>query len=233
MSIPATSPVAPCPPSTAAAVGTGTPGAASGWSRPMELGLAFLLGCVALGLGQQVWLRAGVSSQPAIMLTLPPIDVNAADEATLAQVPGLGAQRAKRIIEYRQRHGHFRALDELDQVEGLGQYTVEKIRPALRVGLNEQALGAVLPRATRPGETYDRTAPLDLNSAPVEQLQQLPGIGPVLAQRIVQDRETRGTFQKLEDLARIHGIKGKTIEKLRPFVVVRPLGRVVPPRDPT
>jgi competence ComEA-like helix-hairpin-helix protein len=66
------------------------------------------------------------------------------------------------------------------------------------------------------------TDPVDLNSATIEQLEQLPGIGPSTAKAIVQFREKSGPFERVEGLLAIHGISKKRLEKLRPYVVVRP-----------
>ena len=62
-----------------------------------------------------------------------------------------------------------------------------------------------------------QTCPLDLNTALQERLQQLPGIGPVSAAKIVAGRP----YQSVEDLLKIPGIGEKTLEKLRPCVTVR------------
>jgi competence protein ComEA len=63
--------------------------------------------------------------------------------------------------------------------------------------------------------------PLDLNSATAEQLQQLPGIGPVTAKDIVRFREKSGPFRRVEDLLAVRRISRRTLEKIRPYVVVR------------
>ncbi len=65
--------------------------------------------------------------------------------------------------------------------------------------------------------------PIDLNSATVEQLQELPGIGPGTAKAIVRFREKSGPFQRVEDLLAIRGITKKRLEKLRPYVTVGPV----------
>jgi competence ComEA-like helix-hairpin-helix protein len=62
--------------------------------------------------------------------------------------------------------------------------------------------------------------PLDLNQATVEQLQQLPNVGPSTARAIVRFREKSGPFRRVEDLLAIRGITKKRLEKIRPYVTV-------------
>lgn len=62
---------------------------------------------------------------------------------------------------------------------------------------------------------------IDVNRASVDQLQALPGVGPVLAARIVAYRESHGPFRSVEDLLGVSGIGPKSLEQLRPHVVVR------------
>jgi len=64
--------------------------------------------------------------------------------------------------------------------------------------------------------------PLDLNTATVEQLQQLPGIGPTTAEAIVRFRTKSGPFRRVEDLRAIHGISKKRLEAIRPYITVTP-----------
>ncbi len=66
--------------------------------------------------------------------------------------------------------------------------------------------------------------PLDLNSATLDELIDLPGIGPVLARRIIEYRERYGGFRTLEELLKIRGIGPKRLEQLKGRV------RLGPPR---
>ncbi len=65
---------------------------------------------------------------------------------------------------------------------------------------------------------------IELNSATWVEWSQLPGIGQVLAQRIVEYREQNGPFRDVEDLDRVKGIGPKKIDAVRPFVRVDPAG---------
>ena len=61
---------------------------------------------------------------------------------------------------------------------------------------------------------------LDLNRATKAELRLLPGLGDTLAQRIVDARMQHGVFQRVDDLGRVPGIGPKTLERLRPWIIV-------------
>ncbi len=64
-------------------------------------------------------------------------------------------------------------------------------------------------------------APLDLNAASAEDLDGLPGVGPVLAQRIVEWREAHGGFTTADQLGEVTGVGDKRLAELLPLVTVR------------
>jgi competence protein ComEA len=70
------------------------------------------------------------------------------------------------------------------------------------------------------GATGGSSGPIDLNTATAEQLQELPGVGPVLAQRIVEFRQQRGRFNSVDDLRDVTGIGERRLADLRSRVRV-------------
>ena len=62
------------------------------------------------------------------------VNVNTATQSELEAVKGLGPSKAKAIITYREAHGNFKSLDELDNVKGFGSASVEKLKGELSVG---------------------------------------------------------------------------------------------------
>ena len=62
--------------------------------------------------------------------------------------------------------------------------------------------------------------PLDLNTATQSQLMELPGIGEVLAQRILDYRQAQGLFHTPEDLLNVDGIGENKLEQIKPFIRV-------------
>ncbi|MBI5005638.1 MAG: helix-hairpin-helix domain-containing protein [Nitrosomonadales bacterium] len=62
------------------------------------------------------------------------VDLNTASKAELEAVKGVGAAKADAILEYRKQHGAFKSVDELGEVKGFGDKSVEKLRNEFTVG---------------------------------------------------------------------------------------------------
>ena len=59
-----------------------------------------------------------------------------------------------------------------------------------------------------------------MNLATAKELQELPGVGPVTAQRIIDLRQKSGRFHRVEDLLAVRGISPKKLEAMRPYIAV-------------
>jgi len=63
-----------------------------------------------------------------------PVDLNAADAATLAkELDGVGLARAQAIVDYRERNGKFRSVDEVLNVKGIGPQVLEQNKSNLQI----------------------------------------------------------------------------------------------------
>jgi competence ComEA-like helix-hairpin-helix protein len=71
-------------------------------------------------------------------------------------------------------------------------------------------------------QTKPTAQPLDLNTATVEQIEQLPGMQKGIAEAIVKFREKSGPFERVEDLRAIRAISKARFEKIRPYVTANP-----------
>lgn len=102
-----------------------------------QLALAGLLLLVSLGVAGVWAVRGGLSGRLVDVDRAPPVelrfqvDLNRASAPELALLPGIGETLAERIMQYRQRHGPFRELDELQRVHGIGPRTLAALRPYL------------------------------------------------------------------------------------------------------
>ncbi len=75
------------------------------------------------------------------------------------------------------------------------------------------------PQTPQASETPDRDK-ININYATLEELESLPGIGPVLAQRIIEYRETYGPFVDIEELLNVEGIGESLLEQIRDLITV-------------
>jgi competence protein ComEA len=62
-----------------------------------------------------------------------PIDLNSATAAQLQQLPGIGPNTAKAIVDFRHKSGPFRRVDELLAIRGITKQRLEKIRPYVKI----------------------------------------------------------------------------------------------------
>ena len=85
------------------------------------------------------------------------VNINSADAAQLALLPGIGPSTAQRIIAYRTEHGQFKKAADLMQVKGVGAKTYERLIPYLSVEgkttLASKVSSPRKPRATKPATT--------------------------------------------------------------------------------
>lgn len=90
-----------------------------------RLGVA-LLALIVLTAGTVVPLSAAEKADP--------IDLNRATAQDLTQLPGVGEAIAKRIVDFREQHGPFKRVEDLMKVKGIGEKSLKKIRPYIRIG---------------------------------------------------------------------------------------------------
>jgi competence ComEA-like helix-hairpin-helix protein len=81
-------------------------------------------------------------------------------------------------------------------------------------------LGLILSASTTAGKKKPPAQPVNLNTANSEQLQQVPGIGPATADKILQMRKSYGPFKSVDDLLAIRGLGAKRLEKMRKYLTV-------------
>jgi len=177
------------------------------------------------------------------------IDLNRATAEDLAAIPGIGPALAQRIVEYRQAHGPFKTIEDLREVSGIGPQNLQKLKPYLGLGSLEAIAPPDWEAAMTAGNSVSGTHSesqvgrlsgsksgiqpktpghlIDPNLSSQEDLETLPGIGPVLAQRIIDYRRAHGPYKKIDDLRKVSGLGRKKLEKLRPYVVIT--GQSPPP----
>jgi len=102
-----------------------------------------------------------------------------------------------------------RQIGRVDSVRAL-----RHTRDATRVPARDDTLRTV----KKPASESREIVPVDLDQANIDQIESLPGVGPLLAQRIVADRDSNGAFGEFEGLCSVKGIGPALAAKLRPLV---------------
>jgi len=155
------------------------------------------------------------------------LDPNRSEEAELDRLPGIGPATARAIVNEREEGGAFLEIRDLLRVRGIGPATLEKILPWLDlkgglplVGTSKPAasLTPSLERSPPSSRVAEPPTSIDVNSASAAELETLPGIGPALAERIVQSRASEGRFSSLDDLLRVRGIGPVVLSRIRPLL---------------
>jgi competence protein ComEA len=180
-----------------------------------SLALILLLGRFVLGAG---------TTTTAAPLPLPP--------AAGAGVTGLPSSRVvvdvvgavRRPGLYRLARGS-RIADALTRAGGATtKADLAQVNLAAPLADGEQVLvprrgAGVVPPGAGSGTAAGPAAPVQLSTATLEQLDSLPGVGPVTAQKILDYRQEHGAFQSVDELDAVPGIGPKRLEQLRELVV--------------
>jgi competence protein ComEA len=163
------------------------------------------------------------------------VSLNTADGPLIETLPGIGPALAGAILRHREANGPFRSMDDLDNVPGIGPAMMTKLAGLVsfdgatsggQTGGAAQDLRAVAPPgagtapaaissgmlAAAPGQIAAGNR-ININTASADQLDQLNGVGPALAQRIILDRQQRGAFRSVAELDRVKGIGPSILQK--------------------
>ncbi|HOE63539.1 MAG TPA: ComEA family DNA-binding protein [Candidatus Sumerlaeota bacterium] len=227
----------------------------SGLTRQEQRVLFILIFAIAIGLGiQQCKQRmqasvdvirineqsasasnsASVSTSPSheTPTARPLININTASNKDLCLLKGIGPAKASAIIEFREQHGPFRTIDDLDNVSGIGPATIERIRKQITVGDIKPSATPSANAATQtqslavfPTPAVERApAPspkkININTAGLKELMTLPGVGEKRAQSIIEYRQRNGGFKSIEEIMNIKGVSIRNFESIKDKITI-------------
>ena len=143
-------------------------------------------------------------AEVAIIVPPHPLDVNLCSLDELQSIPGVGIVIARRIVAGRP----YDNLESISVIQGISSNLMYMFRQRCVVSEHHSNSGS--------SSGQSNIFPLDINDCDLDELLQLPGIGPKLAQRIISSRP----FAKIEDLICVNGVGTNLFEKLIGFCEV-------------
>lgn len=85
------------------------------------------------GVGTPVFVTAAEAQGASTDVRQAPVNLNTATVAELEKLPGIGPATAQRIVDYRQKNGGFKKIEDLMNVRGIGEASFLKLKPQIAV----------------------------------------------------------------------------------------------------
>lgn len=147
---------------------------------------------------------------------IPIVNINTASLEDLQKLPGIGSAKAMAIVQYRSVFGDFYDINEIKNVNGVGESVFEGIRDYITVGaVSSRPVEDARQNPDTPEEIY-----VDLNTATLNELCKIPGIGSVKARAIIDYREANGDFYSIEEIKNVNGIGDKLFDSIQEYIYV-------------
>jgi competence protein ComEA len=118
------------------------------------------------------------------------VDLNQASEEVLATIPGITSEIAEKIIAGRP----YKRIDDLTKIDEIDEGMLDNLRDILAV------------------------SPVDINTATDKELSRVPGLGKVMAQRVIENRP----YHSIADLSKVSGISQNMVKQMQPYLMVAP-----------
>src|SRR5690242_5160807 len=146
-------------------------------------------------------------------------DPNTTSEADWIRL-GITKRTVQTIQKYIAKGGRFYKPEDLRKIYGLKETDAKKLIPFVRINEQKKELSFSKTFPEKKGFEKKTLHPIDINEADSIDFIALPGIGPVLAKRIVAFRKKLGGFYSLDQLSETYNLPDSTFEKIKKYLLV-------------
>ncbi|HVX27759.1 MAG TPA: helix-hairpin-helix domain-containing protein, partial [Parafilimonas sp.] len=153
-----------------------------------------------------------------------PFDPNTLDAQGFKQL-GLSDKVIHTLINYRNKGGYFKTPQDIKKIYGLSNADAERLIPFIKIASTNKNINykndvnQTTDKSTSSKKDYYHT--ININTATAEEFKTLPGIGDVLANRIVKFRNSMGGFKSVDDVKRTYGLSDSTFNLIRPYLILK------------
>jgi competence protein ComEA len=148
-------------------------------------------------------------------------DPNTLSEDGFAKL-GLSQKTIHTLINYRNKGGYFKTPEDIRKIYGLSKTDADRLIPYIKIS----------PASTQPKEkvAYEKPAlgkqthqykKIDINTATAEDWKAFPGIGDVIASRIIKFRTSVGGFKSVGQVGKTYGLNDSIFESIKPYLYLK------------
>lgn len=200
------------------------------FSKKERVAVVVLLSLTGIFLALPFFFRDDVSS-PVSMPARDSVSVNAAVDQPVSRklfyfnpntttaegwkALGLRERTVKTILNYREKGGRFRQANDIRKVWGLAPAEAERLLPFVRLPASPLKREKEFVAPPKHGKILHN---IDINKATAAEWKTLPGIGEVLANRVVRFREKLGKFNTVEQVGKTYGLPDSVFRQLKPYL---------------
>ncbi len=148
---------------------------------------------------------------------------NQVTEKELLQM-GVPARLAKNWCRYLEKGGRFRTPQDVRKLYGMSDRYMDVLLPSMYISMPSKK---VVWQSSKPARTPEKCHAIEVNSADSVAWEMLPGIGSVLAARIIRFRDKLGGFLYIEQIGETYGLKDSTFQLILPCLTLDVPARMI------
>lgn len=135
---------------------------------------------------------------------------------------GLPQKTVHTLINYRSKGGYFKTPGDIGKIYGLSKTDADRLMPYVRIALSntKQKEGTKYQQPIAPASTqqYKKT---NINTASAEDWKAFPGIGDIIANRIIKFRTSIGGFKSIDQVGKTYGLSDSTFQFIKPYLYLK------------
>jgi competence ComEA-like helix-hairpin-helix protein len=133
---------------------------------------------------------------------------------------GLPQKTVHTLINYRNKGGYFKTPGDISKIYGLSKTQADRLIPYVRITNTKQKKEIKYQQPVSPASTHQYRK-ININTASVEEWKTFPGIGDVIANRIIKFRASIGGFKSIDQVGKTYGLSDSTFQFIKPYLSLK------------